>query len=145
VFATAGGFFGGWVAMRMIVGGAKVLAARQNTMLIGAVAVLVTMAAPYMPTPGGAMAVASFSFFWCLAISSNMYALPQDLFGAQRAGFGVAAITSAYGFMQIPFLPAVGWLVDRYGFNPVCILAACLPLAGWVLLKNSALRSEAVA
>jgi len=143
VFATAGGFFGGWLAMRMITGGAKVMAARRRTMLIGAIAVLVTMGAPYMPTPGGAMAVASFSFFWCLAISSNMYALPQDLFGAQRAGFGIAAITSAYGFMQIPFLPTVGWLVDRYGFNPVCIIAAFLPLAGWLLLRSSAFQSEA--
>jgi hypothetical protein len=78
-------------------------------------------------------------------MSSNMYALPQDLFGAQRAGFGIAAITSAYGFMQIPFLPTVGWLVDRYGFNPVCIIASCLPLTGWLLLRGSALQPEAAA
>jgi ACS family hexuronate transporter-like MFS transporter len=145
VFATAGGFFGGWLSMRMIVRGKSLLAARGNTMLIGAVAVLATMAAPHMPGPGAAMAVASFSFFWCLAISSNMYALPQDLFGARRAGFGIAAITSAYGFLQIPFLPAVGWLVDRYGFNPVCMIAAFLPLAGWLLLRATALRPEAAA
>jgi ACS family hexuronate transporter-like MFS transporter len=145
VFATVGGFTGGWIALRMIAGGARLLEARRKTMLIGAIAVLLTMAAPYMSTPGGAMAIASFSFFWCLAMSSNMYALPQDLFGAQRAGFGIAAITSAYGFMQIPFLPAVGWLVDHYGFNPVCILAALLPFAGWLLLRSTAFRSEVAA
>ena len=45
--------------------------------------------------------------------------------------------------MQIPFQPMVGRLVDLYGFNQVCILAACLPLAGWLVLRMTALRLEA--
>jgi hypothetical protein len=30
----------------------------------------------------------------------------------------------------------IGWLVDHFGFTPVCWLVALPPFAGWLLLRR---------
>jgi hypothetical protein len=81
-----------------------------------------------------AAAAISLSFFWAVCSSTNLYSLPIDLFGPARAGFGVAALTFAYGLMQAFVSPAIGAIVDHVGFTTVCVSAAALPLVGvWVL------------
>ena len=67
-------------------------------------------------------------------MSVNLYALPLDLFGLHRAAFGAASLTGAYGLMQTVISPAIGFVVDRHGFNPVCLAAALLPLSGVAIL-----------
>ncbi|MCC6363322.1 MAG: MFS transporter [Bryobacterales bacterium] len=143
IFATFGGLFGGWLALRLMKQGATVMQARDRSILAGCIALLATMAVPLMREPGWAIAMVSVSFFCSVAVSANMYALPQDIFGARRAAFAVAAITSGYGLMLTFFSPLVGRLVDGYGFLPVCILSSALPLAGWALLKSTTFRQEA--
>jgi hypothetical protein len=63
-------------------------------------------------------------------MSVNLYALPLDLFGVERAAFAGASLTGAYGLMQTVISPAIGYVVDRQGFAPVCMAMALLPLAG---------------
>ena len=67
-------------------------------------------------------------------MSVNLYALPLDLFGVERAAFGAASLTGAYGLMQTVISPAIGFVVDRQGFAPVCLAVAMLPLLGVGLL-----------
>src|SRR5262249_47967178 len=140
VCATMGGLFGGWLSMRWIKGGVAVLQARSRVILAGSLIVLLTAAVPYMPDAATATAMVSLSFFFTVAVSANVYALPQDLFGAERTAFAAAAITFGYGLMLVFYSPLVGRLVDRYDFVPVCQLSACLPLLGWLALRVAIFR-----
>jgi ACS family hexuronate transporter-like MFS transporter len=135
VFATAGGFFGGVMSYRWIRSGMQVLQARMRICWISAVILLATAAVPLMPHPGLAAAAISLSFFWTLAISTNVYALPIDLFGPAHAGLGVAALTSSFGLMTAFLSPWIGSVVDRVGFSPVCATLAVMPLLGVAILK----------
>ncbi|MGD1090372.1 MAG: MFS transporter [Bryobacteraceae bacterium] len=134
VCGTLGGFFGGWLAFFWIGRGVDVIGSRLRVGWISGGAILLTAAIPLMPTPGLAAAAISSSFFWTVCISTNLYALPIDMFGPARAAFGVSALTSAYGLMQTFASPAIGWMVDHFGFSAVCVAGSVLPLVGvWIL------------
>lgn len=135
VFATAGGFFGGTVVYRWIHKGTDAVRARLRLCWISAVILLATAAVPLMPTPGLAAAAISLSFFWTLAISSNVYALPIDLFGPGHAGLGVAGLTCSYGLMTAFLSPWIGSVVDHVGFAPVCVVLSAMPLVGVGFLR----------
>jgi ACS family hexuronate transporter-like MFS transporter len=137
VFFNLGGLLGGWLSLRWIRRGCEPAAARLRACLISAVALLATAAVPLMPTAALAIAAICFSAFWSSALSVNLYTLPLDLYGAARAAFAVSMLTSAYGAMQAVFSPAAGRLIDRYGFQPVCLLAAVFPLVAWGILKTA--------
>jgi ACS family hexuronate transporter-like MFS transporter len=141
VMAIFGGLFGGWLAMKWMQAGATVMQARSRTILAATIAILVTLAAPYMPGPGWATAMVSLSFFWSVAASVNVYALPQDMFGPGRAAFGISTITFSFGLMLVFYSPLVGRLVDWFSFTPVCLLSAFLPLAGWLLIRIATSRT----
>jgi hypothetical protein len=97
-------------------------------------AFVATAAIPAMPTMVLAAGAVSISSFWGVCITTNLYALPIDMFGPARAGFGVAALTFSYGLMQTILSPGIGWVVDHFGFNTVCLGMAGLPLIGvWIL------------
>ncbi|MEO8052220.1 MAG: MFS transporter [Acidobacteriota bacterium] len=140
VFATLGGFAGGWMAFRSIQSGragTDVVGARLRICWLAAAALLLTAAVPLMPTPPLAAALISFSFFWCLAISTNLYAMPIDFFGAGHAAFGVSILTSSYGLMQTVLSPLIGSMVDHFGFTPVCVSLSVMPLAGIAILRTA--------
>jgi len=135
VFATAGGFFGGVVTYRWIRAGMDVIRARMRICWISAVILLATAAVPLMPHPALAAAAISLSFFWTLAISTNVYAMPIDLFGPAHAGLGVAALTCSFGLMTAFLSPWIGSVVDRVGFAPVCVVLSAMPLVGVGVLR----------
>ena len=135
VFATAGGFFGGVVTYRWIRAGMDVIRARMRICWISAVILLATAAVPLMPHPALAATAISLSFFWTLAISTNVYAMPIDLFGPAHAGLGVAALTCSFGLMTAFLSPWIGSVVDRVGFAPVCVVLSAMPLVGVGLLR----------
>jgi ACS family hexuronate transporter-like MFS transporter len=137
VFATLGGFAGGWMAFRAIRAGVPVLGARMRVSWIAAGVLLLTAAVPLTRSPGLAAALISVSFFWCLAISTNLYAMPIDFFGAKHAAFGVSILTSSYGLMQTFLSPLIGSMVDHFGFPVVCVSMSVLPLAGIGILRRS--------
>jgi ACS family hexuronate transporter-like MFS transporter len=135
IFATLGGLVGGWLALRWSAGMQDVTPARMRTILLASLALLGGAAVPWMPGAGWATALICLSFFACVASSVNIYAMPLDLFGARRAAFAVSGLTAAYGALQGVFSAAAGRVVDRYGFAPVCVAAAVLPMASWAVLR----------
>ncbi len=140
VFASLGGVGGGWIAMRLSAAGRAVNEARRMVMLVAAILLLGTALAPRMPDATFATVVICASFFCCMAMSANLYAIPQDLYGPGRAAFALSAITFGYGAMQTVYSPMVGRMVDRYGFEPVCALTALAPMAGWLVLRYTERR-----
>lgn len=137
VFGGLGGLSGGWIMYRWIRRGMPVLRARVRFCTASAVILLATALVPLAPTPSIAAAAISLSFFQSVALSGAVYALPIDLFGAGRAGFTVAALTCAYGMMQALLSPAIGSVVDRFGFSSVCVGLAFTPLIGVGILRWS--------
>jgi ACS family hexuronate transporter-like MFS transporter len=135
--ASAGGLFGGWLALRWIGRGTELIAARLRVILLASLALLSTAALPWAPGPLAATALICFSYFACVAASVNLYALPLDLFGAGRAAFAVSTLTGAYGLMQVFFSPLTGALIDRHGFPPVCLLVSVLPLVSWAVIRGT--------
>ena len=138
VFATLGGLSGGALAYWMIQNrGVAVFRARMRIGWLSAAMLLGTAAIPWMPTAGWAVVLICASFFWVTAMSANIYAMPIDFFGADRAAFGVAALTAAYGLMQAVISPAIGRAIDQVGFTPVCVALSVFPLMACAVLEWS--------
>jgi hypothetical protein len=87
-----------------------------------------------LPNPGLATAGMSLSYFWICAWSANHYTLPIDIYGASRAAFGVSALIFAYGFMQFVVSSPLSKIIERFGFQPVCLVVAFLPLISYLLV-----------
>lgn len=141
IFATLGGLAGGWLTLRLSAGMDDVTPARMRTILLASLLLLGGILVPWMPGPGWATALICLSFFACVASSVNIYAMPLDLFGAHRAAFAVSGLTAVYGALQGVFSSVAGRVVDAYGFAPVCVAAAVMPMASWGVL-HAALRKR---
>lgn len=136
MFATVGGFVGGWMAFHWIRAGMNVIAARLRVCWIcAALACVATVAVPFATTMLLANIAISTSAFWAICATTNLYAMPIDMFGARRAAFGVAVLTGSYGLMQAGFSLGIGKIVDHVGFSTVCISMAALPLIGVAILR----------
>ena len=123
------------MSWRLVRAGHTPVAARKRVCLIAALAVLTTAAIPLLPTPLLATIGMSFSFFCISAWSTNLYTIPVDIYGSARAGFGVAALVFAYGAMQAIVSTPLGLAIERYGFKPVCLIFAVLPLLAYVIVR----------
>lgn len=134
--STLGGFAGGWLSKRAMARGTASVTARNRAILISAIGCLSTVFAPLCPAPLVATAAIACSYFWVTAGSVNLYTIPLDIWGGEQAGSAISALVFAYGLLQTGVSPLIGALVDRFGFQPVCWMAALPPLAGWMLLRR---------
>ncbi len=138
--SNLGGFFGGWLSLRWAKGSANPLPARRRAVWVGAVCSLVTLLLPFAHEPNWATALISLSFFFSLAGSVNIYALPIDLFGPKRSGLALAALTFSYGLLQFAISPVIGYLADHKLYSEVVwMVTAPLLLSALVL---QALKAE---
>jgi len=140
--SNLGGLSGGLSSLLWTRRGLAPVRARMRVCLLCALLLLATALIPLASSPVLAVAGISLSFFLCSAWSVNLYSLPLDLYGAERAAFATSLLTGAYGFLQAAVSPVYGWLADRYGFAPLCIAVSVLPLAGWSLLRVARLERE---
>jgi ACS family hexuronate transporter-like MFS transporter len=137
VASMVGGFAGGWLSRRAIGRGMPDVKARVYACLISAIGCFVTLAVPFFGSPLWALIPISLSYFAILAGSVNIYAMPLDIWGGERAGMALAALGFAYGLMQTVISPVIGWLVDHVGFTPVCWMVALGPILAWTLLRQT--------
>jgi len=135
VLAAAGGITGGSIAYRLGKKATSLAQARIKTAWIGGIALLLTAAAPHAPNPLWATLIICWALFWTLVVSVNLYALPLDYFGPERAARATAALTLAFGLMQTALSYAIGWAVDISGYTWVCAIIAVLPLASCAILE----------
>ncbi len=137
VASTIGGFAGGWLSRRAVSRGMPAIEARVRATFLSAIGCLISVLAPFCPTPLWTLLPVSLSYFAIVAGSVNIYTIPLDIWGGERAGTAIAALGFAYGLMQTVISPLIGFLVDHFGFAPVCILVALPPLTAWLLLRTT--------
>ena len=132
--SNVGGFLGGWLSLRWMERGAGAITARRRAIWVSAAGLLFTLLLPWMHTATGATTIISVSFLFALAGSVNIYALPIDLFGPERSGLAISALTFAYGLLQTVISPVIGDLGDRHLYNEVVWGVTLLPLLSCVVL-----------
>ena len=126
LIASVGGFFGGWLSFAWM--------SRRNAIIVSAIGTLSTLLLPLATSPQWATAIISASFFFALAGSVNIYALPIDLYGPARSGLAISALVLSYGLLQTVISPIIGHLADLHLYNQVVYLVAIPPLLSCVLL-----------
>jgi ACS family hexuronate transporter-like MFS transporter len=131
-----GAMLGGGLSWAFINRGVDPVAARKRVCVLASFALLGTMAVPLLSTPVLATIGMSFSFFCINAWSANMYTIPVDLFGAEGAAFGVGALLFGYGAMQTVISRPLAQVITDYGFAPVCITFAVLPLVAQLPMRR---------
>jgi MFS transporter, ACS family, hexuronate transporter len=130
-----GGFFGGWLSKRSMQRGVPPVTARRRAVRWSAAGYLLTLLLPLAPSAAAATVLISISFFFALAGSVNIYAIPIDLFGAARSGLGIGALVFAYGFLQTLISPVIGYLSDRGLYTQVVGLVVIPAVLGAIALQ----------
>jgi len=77
------------------------------------------------------MSVAAFGFqFWV----NNVQTLPSDYFPARSVGAVAGMGGMGAGLGALLFTLSTGWIVDNFGYTPVLVIVAVLPVLGSTLL-----------
>ena len=135
LISNAGGFFGGWLSLRWMKAKVHAIAARRKAVWVSAAGSLLTLLLPFAPNAQWATAIISVSFFFSLAGSVNIYALPIDIFGPARSGVAISALTCAFGFLQTVISPVIGFLGDQKLYTPV-VWIVTVPIVLSALVLN---------
>ncbi|MFL6208640.1 MAG: MFS transporter [Pyrinomonadaceae bacterium] len=134
VAADLGNFFGGGMSSWLIKRGWPVLRARKAVVVFGGLgmALLIpTIFTSNLFALAGLFAVSTFAY---ASFSTMALVLPSDLYrsesvatvsGMSGTGAGVGTIISTY---------LIGYVSDRYSFEPILITASLIPLVGMVLV-----------
>ncbi|MDQ6652412.1 MAG: MFS transporter [Acidobacteriota bacterium] len=134
VAADLGNFFGGGISSWLIRRGWSVLRARKAVVVFGGLGM--TLLIPTIFTSNlfalaGLFAVSTFAY---ASFSTMALVLPSDLYrsesvatvsGMSGTGAGIGTIISTY---------LIGYVSDRYSFEPILITASLIPFAGMVLV-----------
>lgn len=134
VAADLGNFFGGGMSSRLIRRGWPVGSARKAVVVFGGLGM--TLLIPTVFTSNlfalaGLFAISTFAY---ASFSTIALVLPSDLYksesvatvsGMSGTGAGIGTIISTY---------LIGYVSDRYSFEPILIAASLIPLAGMVLV-----------
>ena len=113
LISNIGGFFGGWLSLLWMKRGFDPVRSRRRAVWVSAAGSLFALLLPWAPDARTATGVISVSYFFALAGSVNIYALPIDIFGAARSGLAIAALTCAFGVLQTVISPVIGYLSDH--------------------------------
>ena len=134
VAADLGNFFGGGMSSWLIRRGWPVLRARKAVVVFGGLgmALLIpTIFTSNLFALAGLFAISTFAY---ASFSTMALVLPSDLYrsdsvatvsGMSGTGAGIGTIISTY---------LIGYISDRYSFEPILITASLIPLVGMVLV-----------
>lgn len=130
-----GGFFGGWLSLRWMRRNIDAISARRRAVWVSAIGSCSALLLAVSPNVLWTTALISLSFFFALAGSVNIYALPIDLFGPAKTGLAIAALTCAFGVLQTFISPLIGFLSDHHLYTQV-VWMVTLPLLASALVLN---------
>jgi ACS family hexuronate transporter-like MFS transporter len=144
LISNVGGFFGGWLSLHWMKKSVEPVAARRRAVWVSAAGSLLTLLLPFATGAGLATALISSSFFFALAGSVNIYALPIDIYGAGRSGVAIAALTCAFAILQTVLSPVIGYLADHRLYTEVLWLVTLPLIASALVLQGVKVRDEFV-
>jgi ACS family hexuronate transporter-like MFS transporter len=124
VVSDLGSIGGGWMSSRLLRAGFSLNAARKWTMLLCALLVIPVVAASYVDSLWGAVAIVALATAAHQGFSCNLFTLPSDVFPRQAVGslIGIGGAAGAVGGMLLA--KYAGWVLDRVGsFAPIFALA----------------------
>jgi len=132
--SDAGSIFFGWLATKFMRAGWTENRARKTTLLICALCVMPIYFASTTHSLYTAIALISLATAAHQGWSANMYALPANLFPTQY----VASVTGFGGTVGtvsgIILAASTGFIVVRFGYQPMFILASCSYLVGLIII-----------
>jgi ACS family hexuronate transporter-like MFS transporter len=134
--AAAGGtFMGGWWSGRLL-RRSTLTRARKTLLLAGATGTLLGMPAARASEPWLCLLLISAVTFsiglWAtITLTLGADILPPDAVGSMTGLSGGAA-----AFVGIGFTLLIGWIVDRFSYWPVFVVAGTAPLVGFALLST---------
>lgn len=118
--------FGGWLSARLIESGWTLPQARKFVMALGAAAMPVAIAAPFVPTAALALAATCFTTFGHALWTSNLQALPADIFRGQEVGTVTGFSGSGGAIGGVLAQLGTGYLVQHFSYKPVFLLAGLM-------------------
>lgn len=132
--ADFGNFFGGGFSSWLIRRGWDVVAARKFIIItcgIGMTALIPAIYADALLPIAGLFAISTF----CYAAWSTMaLSLPADIFPSRSVATVSGMSGTGAGLGTILSTLLIGWMADKYSFEPVLIAASIIPLAATVLV-----------
>jgi len=139
--ADLGNFAGGGVSSALIKRGWQVGTARKLVIVIGSLGMLFLIPAIYttsLQALAACFAVATFSY---AAVSTMILNLPADVYRSRSVGTVAGLAGTAAGIGTIAATYLIGFVSDRYSFEPLLIGASLIPLVGMaavlILVRNN--------
>ena len=145
VFAVLGGFLGGILAYVLIRRGMESLTVRMRVCWLSAPLLAAGILVPFLPTTTLAASAIGISFLAFQSILGSMFLIPLDMFGAGSAGFSNSLLAFAAAITQVLISPAVGAVVDHFGFTLLCVVVPLLPVLGLGVLAATLRAPQPVA
>jgi MFS transporter, ACS family, aldohexuronate transporter len=134
VAADLGNFFGGGMSSWLIRRGWPVLRARKAIVIFGGLGMALLIPTVFTSNLFALAGLFAISTFAYASFSTMALVLPSDLYrsesvatvsGMSGTGAGLGTIISTY---------LIGYVADRYSFEPILIAASLVPLVGMVLV-----------
>jgi ACS family hexuronate transporter-like MFS transporter len=126
VFGGIGYVVGGWLSGRLMRAGWSLPKARKFGMLLGASVMPAAILAPLVPNAALALGAICFVTLGHAFWTSNLQAVPTDLFRAGEMGTatGFSGMGGAIGGMLANF--GTGWVVQHFSYSPVFMMAGLM-------------------
>jgi ACS family hexuronate transporter-like MFS transporter len=119
ICADLGALSGGWVGQRLIRRGWSVNRSRKTLIWIGSLGVLVAWPVGQVASPWAALALAALAVASIQVKSASMFPIPGDMYPASDVATVWGMAGAAGGIGAALFQAMFGWMIDRYGYNPV--------------------------
>ncbi|HNY42398.1 MAG TPA: MFS transporter [Bryobacteraceae bacterium] len=132
--ADLGNFFGGGFSSWLIRRGWDVVKARKFIIVVCGIGMTTLIPAIYATALFPIVGLFAMSTFCYAAWSTMALALPGDIFPSRSVATvsGLSGTGAGLGTILSTFL--IGWMADKYSFEPVLITASVIPLAATALV-----------
>src|SRR5262249_11549275 len=132
--ALLGTLAGGWLSDLLLRRTGSLTIARKTILTLGAAGTLLGIPAAHAPGITVCLILISMVTFAIGAWSTTIVGLAADILPPAAVGSmsGLSGTGAALG--GIAFTMATGWMVDRFSYGPVFVMAAAAPLVGFALL-----------
>ena len=134
LFGDIGSIGGGWAAGQLMRRGVSIDKARLITMWFGAACCAMSLGVAGAGSAAAAIGFICLVMFGHTWLSANMFAAISDIYPDGAVGRMTALTGIAGGISGVLFPKLTGFLVDRFSYAPVFLIAAFMPAAGVLCL-----------